>query len=188
MNTSKNRTAIILSGGKSSRMGIDKGLLLLNGKPMIQYVIDVVTPLVDEVIIISNQIEYQRFGLPVYEDLIKDAGPLAGIYTGLKYSKHDKNIVVSCDVPFISEKLFQYLINFCTNYDVTIPIKNNKTHQVIGIYDKKCIPIFKNELDNNQRKMKVALEKINLNIVDANQFDEKEFTNINTSTELKNIA
>ena len=50
------------------------------------------------------------------------------------------------------------------------------------------MPIFKNELDNNQRKMKVALEKINLNIVDANQFDEKEFTNINTSTELKNIA
>ena len=180
--------AIILAGGKSSRMGADKGLLLLNGKPMVAHVMDTIKQITDDIIIISNNAAYEVFGVPVYEDLIKDAGPLAGIYTGLMNSKHDKNIVVSCDVPFVSEKLLHYLIHSCKNYDVTIPVKNNKTHQVIGIYDKKCMPIFKNELDNNQRKMKVALEKINLNIVDANQFDEKEFTNINTSTELKNIA
>lgn len=180
--------AIILAGGKSSRMGTDKGLLSLNGKPMIALVMDTLKPITDDIIIISNNVAYEVFGVPVYEDLIKDAGPLAGIYTGLKHSKYAKNIVVSCDVPFVSEKLLHYLINSCKDYDVTIPIKNNRTHQVIGIYDKKCVSIFKNELYNNQLKMKVALEKINLNIVDANQFDEKEFTNINTSVELKNIA
>lgn len=179
--------AIILAGGKSSRMGTDKGLLSLNGKPMVAHVMDILKPITDDIIIISNNVAYEVFGVPVYEDLIKDAGPLAGIYTGLKHSKHDKNIVVSCDVPFVSEKLLHYLINSCKNYDVTIPIKNNKTHQVIGLYDKKCVPIFKNELYNNQLKMKVALEKINLNIVDANQFDEKEFINVNTPIELKEI-
>lgn len=179
--------AIILAGGKSSRMGSDKGLLLLNGKPMVAYVIDTIKQITDDIIIISDQTAYKVFGVPVYEDLIKEAGPLAGIYAGLTYSKHNKNIVVSCDVPFVSEKLLQYLINCCKNYDVTIPIKNNKTHQVIGIYDKKCITVFKKELDNNQRKMKLALEKINLNVVDTNQFDKKEFTNINTPAELKEI-
>lgn len=178
---------IILAGGKSSRMGADKGLLLLNGKPMVAYVIDTIKQITDDIIIISDKSAYEVFGVPVFGDLIKDAGPLAGIYAGLKHSKHDKNIVVSCDVPFVSEKLLQYLISCCSNYDVTIPIKNNKTHQVIGIYDKKCSTVFKNELDNHQRKMKVALEKINLNVVDANQFDAKEFINVNTPSELKEI-
>jgi len=179
--------AIILAGGKSSRMGTDKGLLELNGKPMVAHVIDTIKQITDDIIIISDRAAYEVFGVPVYEDLIKDAGPLAGIYTGLMNSKHDKNIVVSCDVPFVSEKLLHYLINSCKNYDVTIPIKNNKSHQVIGIYDKKCSTVFKNELDNNQRKMKLALEKINLNVVDANQFEEKEFINVNTPSEFKEI-
>ena len=179
--------AIILAGGKSSRMGTDKGLLLLNGKPMIETIINTLKQITTDIIIISNNVAYEGFGIPVYEDLIKNAGPLAGIYTGLKYSTHDKNIVVSCDVPFVSIELLENLFENSKNFDVTIPINNNKTHQVIGVYDKKCISIFKNELDNNQRKMKVALEKINLNVVYANQFDKKEFININTPIELKEI-
>jgi molybdopterin-guanine dinucleotide biosynthesis protein A len=47
--------------------------------------------------------------------------------------------------------------------------------------------VFKQELDNNQRKMKVALEKVKLNVVDGNRFDELEFTNVNTPSELKKI-
>lgn len=179
--------AIILAGGKSSRMGTDKGLLELKGKPMVAHVIDAIKFITDDIIIISDKAAYKNFGVPVFEDLIKNAGPLAGIYTGLKNTKHQKNIVVSCDVPFVSEKLLQYLINLCKNYDVTIPVSNNKTHQVIGVYDKKCSEVFKKELDNNQLKMKVALEKINLNVVDANQFDLKEFINVNTPEELKEI-
>ena len=60
------RTAIILAGGKSSRMGEDKGLMLFEGKTMIQYIIDTIQPLVDDVIIISNQTGYGIFGFPVY--------------------------------------------------------------------------------------------------------------------------
>lgn len=179
--------AIILAGGKSSRMGNDKGLSLLNNKPMVAYVIDTIRKITDDVIIVSNQEDYNNFGLPVYEDVIKEAGPLAGIYTGLLHSKNDKNIVVSCDVPFVSVELLNFLIKNSEGFEVTIPVKDSKTHQVIGIYDKKCLAIFKKELDNNQRKMKVALEKVKLNILDANNFDEKEFINVNTPQELKEI-
>lgn len=182
-----NIEAIILAGGKSSRMGNDKGLALLNNKPMVAHVIDTLKQITDDVIIISNQEEYNKFGLPVYGDLIKESGPLAGIYTGLFYSKNNKNVVLSCDVPLVSVELLNFLIKNSEGFDVTIPIKNNKTHQIIGIYDKKCIPTFKNELEQNQRKIKVAIEKVNLNIVDANQFNEKEFTNVNTPTEFKEL-
>lgn len=179
--------AIILAGGKSSRMGSDKGLLLLEKKPLVAHVIETLRKLTPDIILVSNQEEYKDFGIPVYEDLIKDAGPLAGIYTGLTYAKNHKNIVLSCDVPLVSVELLSFLIENSINYDVTIPFNNNKTHQIIGVYDKSCVKVFKQELDNNQRKMKVALEKVKLNVVDANQFDAKEFTNVNTPAELKEI-
>lgn len=168
-------------------MGSDKGLLMLNNKPMIAHVIETLKQLTTDIIVVSNQSEYNEFGLPVFEDMIKEAGPLAGIFTGLTHSKHKKNIVVSCDVPFVSIELLTFLLENSLDNDVTIPSKNDKTHQVIGVYDKDCAEVFKQELGNNQRKMKVALEKVKLNVVDANQFDEREFTNLNTPIELKEI-
>jgi len=178
-------TAIILAGGKSTRMGEDKGLMLFNGKPMIQYVIDAVKPLVNDIIIISNKKSYEKFGYPVYEDLIKEKGPLAGIYTGLKYSKTDKNLVLSCDVPFVSSELIQLLIGNCTDVDVVIPEKEERTHQLIGIYNKKCIELFEKELEQNQRKLKLAIEKLNYKVLDANQFEAKIFNNINSKNDIK---
>ncbi len=80
-------TGIILAGGKSSRMGEDKGLVLLNGKPMIQYVIEALKGVVSDIIIISNNASYNKFGIPVYPDIIKDKGPVGGIFTGLHHSK-----------------------------------------------------------------------------------------------------
>ena len=61
-------TGIILAGGKSSRMGEDKGLVLLNGKPMIQYVIEALKEVVSDIIIISNNASYNKFRVPVYSD------------------------------------------------------------------------------------------------------------------------
>jgi len=179
--------AIILAGGKSSRMGTDKGLLMLNNKPMIGYIIETLLQITNDIIIVSNNNEYAKFNIPIYTDLIKESGPLAGIYTGLIHSKHAKNIVISCDVPFVSVELLNFLIKNSENNDVIIPTNNNKNHQVIGVYDKSCASIFKEELANNQRKMKLALEKVNLKIIDANQFNSKEFTNINTPIELNEI-
>lgn len=179
--------AIILAGGKSSRMGQDKGLMLLNNKPMITHLLDTVKNITNNIIIVSNNKEYKPFGFEVYEDLIKDAGPLAGIYTGLTYSTFENNIVLSCDVPFVSENLLKFLIQNSSLFDVTIPKNNEKTHQVIGVYNKSCIPVFKNELEQHQRKIKLALSKVKLNIIDANRFSTKEFLNINTPNELNEV-
>jgi len=80
-------TGIILAGGKSSRMGMDKGFCALNGKPMVQYAIDILEQTCDSIIICSNNSDYELFDLPVIPDIIKDIGPMGGIYSGLKNSK-----------------------------------------------------------------------------------------------------
>ena len=128
-------TGIILAGGKSSRMGEDKGLMSFKGKAMIQHIIDAVKPLVSTIVIIANNKDYEQFGYPVYEDIIKGKGPLAGIYTGLTHSKAEKNMVLSCDVPFVNGEILKLLIEACKDVDVAIPEKNNRTHQLIGVYD-----------------------------------------------------
>jgi molybdopterin-guanine dinucleotide biosynthesis protein A len=178
-------TAIILAGGKSSRMGEDKGLMLFNGKPMIQYIIDTIKPLVDDVMIIANQEDYNAFGYPVYADLIKDSGPLAGIYTGLHYSKTEKNIVLSCDVPFVTKEVINELIANCENVDGVICENEGRTHQLIGVYDKSNSDFFKNELENGQRKIKLVLQKLNVKTINLNHFDNKIFNNINSKDDIK---
>lgn len=180
-----NLTAIILAGGKSSRMGEDKGLMLFEEKPMIQHIIDRIKPLVNHVIIISDNSSYQQFGHPVFEDLIKGKGPMAGILTGLQHSTTNKNVILSCDVPFVNEVLIKLLIANAKNTDVVIPEKGNRTHQLIGIYDKSCTSLIKKELKNDQGKMIVAIEKLNYKIIDANHIDARVFHNINTKEDAK---
>jgi len=179
-------TAIILAGGKSFRMGEDKGLMLLGGISMVQHVIDGVKSLVDKILIVSNKKEeYKHMGYPVYEDLIRDKGPLAGIYTGLFHSQTKMNIVLSCDIPYVTEELIKYLIEKSGNYDITIPIKGSKTHQLIGVFNRNCLASFKNSINKDELKLTSAFENLNLNIVDANHFDEKLFANINSKHDIK---
>lgn len=176
---------IILAGGKSSRMGTDKGLMLINGKPMLQHIIVAVAAISNNIIIVSNKSAYQQFGCPVVKDEVKNAGPLAGIFSGLKFANTAKNIVLSCDVPFVNEQLVSFLIENSKNFDVTIAQKDEQLHPLIGVYSKKCLPIFEKELMQQQFKVRLALQKVKLNIVNVNQFEAAHFININTPTDLK---
>lgn len=179
------RTAIILAGGNSSRMGEDKGLMMVNGKPMIQHVIDVAKGVVEDIIIVSNNEEYNKFGYVVIPDEIKGKGPLGGVYTGLTHSKTPLNIVLSCDIPYVNASLLNLLISHSDGYDITIPKKDGFTHQLMGVFSKKCLIPFKNAIDDNKLKLLTVFEKMNLNIVDADQFSARLFTNMNEKDDVK---
>ena len=180
------KTGIILAGGKSSRMNQDKGLMLLGGKPMIEHVIAVLKPIVDEIIIISNNPDYKQFGCTVYSDLIKDKGPLAGIYTGLYYSQTETNVVLSCDVPYVNGDLISFLLSKHPQHQITIPIKDNRTHQLIGVFSKSCEINFALSIEKGELKLMDTFKNLNLNVVDANHFNADLFRNLNTPNDLKN--
>ena len=92
MKDKKHITGIILAGGKSSRMGTDKGFVIYKNKAFIQHIIEAINPLVDDIIIISNNPDYDVFRLKRFDDIIENAGPLAGVYTGLHFTKILQNI------------------------------------------------------------------------------------------------
>lgn len=106
-------SSIILAGGRATRMnGVDKGLVQLQQKPLIQYVIERLATQVHEIIINANReiMQYQALGYPVLMDETADfIGPLAGISLGLKQAKHDYLLSVPCDSPLLPLDLAQRL-------------------------------------------------------------------------------
>jgi molybdopterin-guanine dinucleotide biosynthesis protein A len=102
-------TGVVLAGGQGRRMGgVDKGLKLLRGKPMVLWVIERFAPQVDEIIVNANQNldAYRAFGHRVVPDAIGGyVGPLAGLHRGLSEARHELVATVPCDSPFLPSDL-----------------------------------------------------------------------------------
>jgi molybdopterin-guanine dinucleotide biosynthesis protein A len=175
-------TAIILSGGKSTRMGQDKGLMEINGKPMIQYVIDNITPVCSQIIISANQDTYKKFGYPVIKDDIADTGPAGGIVSSFPHSSNDKNLIISCDLPFVTPVFINILLNLSNKYEITIPELNGYIQPLCGIYLKDIYNRFKNIVEHGQSSMKNIIKEFNYRVV-----KEAEMNAIDLNHTLRNI-
>src|SRR3989338_7407536 len=101
-------TGIILAGGRSTRMGEDKSFLEVSGKTLLENAVDSLSPICKKLLIITNTpLPCHRYGIETHADIIKERGPLGGIYTGLIFSGERYNFVVACDMPFIDRNLAQ---------------------------------------------------------------------------------
>lgn len=130
-------TGIILAGGKSSRMGVNKALLPLNGKPIIEHTASLLKSLFPSVILITNQPdEYSFLELEAFADVYPGRGPIAGIHSGLIHSKTERNFVISCDVPLISGELIEYIVNYKTIYPITLFKAEGFLQHLCGMYNK----------------------------------------------------
>lgn len=155
-------TGIILSGGKSTRMGVNKSLLMIDGKTIIARVHDLMLNIFSEVILITNEPEEYRFlGLNIYEDVYKGFGPLAGIHSGLLNSSTQRNFIISCDMPFMTEQMIRYLVEYPTGKQITVAKADGYVQQLAGVYSKDLIVqienilkdyAVENERDENQHK------------------------------------
>ena len=183
---SKNISGIILSGGKSSRMGTDKASLKLYNSSFLERVIKVMTPFVDDITIISDNPDHDIYKLKRLEDIIKESGPLGGLHTGLIHAKHNDVLVLSCDIPLISENIIETLINQADfSADVNQIESNGKTMPLIALYKKSCYPTFYKFLMNDERRVRVALKSLNTNAVKIDNTLDNHVKNINTKQEFE---
>jgi len=181
-----NITGIILAGGKSSRMGSDKALLKINNTTFIEKIIEVMQPYVDEIIIISNNSNHDRFNIRREEDFIKEAGPLAGLLTGLYRAKHEHIIALSCDIPMISKKVIETLITQADDaFEVNQIESEDKTMPLIAIYKKSCWKSIFKFLKNDERRLRVVVNSFNVKTIKLNLKDKNLVENINTKQQLE---
>lgn len=184
----KDITGIILAGGKSSRMGSDKGLLAFNNSTFISHIIDAVKPLVAEVLIVSHNERYDAFGYKRIEDVIENSGPLAGLYSGLYHSKTKYNLVLSCDVPLINSEVLNKLFDaFEDNIDVIQIQSQNRTMPLIAIYKKECLSTCKTLLLQGEKRLRTAVAQLNTKTVVIDSELDLYVRNINTLKDLNEI-
>lgn len=183
-----NITGIILAGGKSSRIGFDKGFINLNGKPFIVHIIEAMKPLVNNIIIVSDNTDYDKFGYQIVNDLIKNFGPVAGLYSGLSNSKTEYNLVLSCDVPLIKTFILEQLIDrFDIDYDMIQLQSENKSMPLIAIYKTHCLHTFEAQLNKNEKRLRIAVEQLKHKTITIDSECDQYVKNINTIAQLNEI-
>jgi molybdenum cofactor guanylyltransferase len=155
--------AIILSGGQSSRMGTNKALLPISEKPNIERIKDELDKNFDEMILVTNHQEvYDFLKIKMVSDHYPGKGPLAGIHAGLMAASHEVNLVVACDMPFVSAGLGTILVENLREYDAVVPIIGGTKHPLFAVYRKKIVEEIKSCLENNSLRMIHLLDKLNV--------------------------
>ncbi len=183
-------TALILAGGRGSRMGsVDKGLQHFNHQPMIAHVLDRLAPQADEIIINANRsiTEYAAFGLRVIADAIDGfAGPLAGLHVGMMHATTPLIVTAPCDSPFLPLDLVARLYSEMKNENADLAVAKtfDQVHPVFCLVNREREPHLRAFLETGQRK--IDKWYATLNVVEV-QFDDQEsaFANINTEDELR---
>lgn len=186
-----NKTLAILAGGKSSRMNYNnKALLSYKEKKFIEYIIEAGKDY-KEIIIISNNLqEYKGFNLRVVEDIYKGNGPLSGIHSALINSTTDKVLCIACDMPLITQNVLNVIGNYNGEYDVLVPSVNERLQPLCGIYSKSILPKIEEAIKENNNKLQLLIRSLNLKVIegdDKSKFIERDFSNINTEKEYREL-
>jgi len=164
---------------------------------MLQNVINILKRIFPEIILVTNQKEaylsYEscgKFNIHVVEDLIKECGPLGGIFTGLCYSVSKHNFVVACDMPFIQLALISLLLGESGTPDVVIPEVDGEVEPLFAVYSKNCIPVMLEHLQKQNLKMHEVLSELQVKKIGAKEINRLDpehlsFFNINTVEDLR---
>jgi molybdenum cofactor guanylyltransferase len=186
-------TGIVLAGGQGRRMGsIDKGLVELDGRPMVEHVIGRLRPQVGALLINANQNaeRYAAFGAPVVADAIGGfAGPLAGLHAGLSQASTPYAVTVPCDSPFLPGDLVARLAAALEAQDAELAVAKtfDQAHPVFALVQRRVLPHLAEFLASGGRKIDAWYASL---VVAEAAFDDcaDAFRNINTRAELVAVS
>lgn len=156
-------TAIVLCGGRSTRMGQDKGALLFGDETMRDRVLRRVAEVADAVMVVGR-IDQPGTTLP---DPIEDQGPLAGIAAGLGASTTELNVVVACDLPLVRPAVLRRLIDAIGDADIAVAIVDGHASVLCGVYRARVAAAAQALLDSGERRVKALLDRVTTVRVDA---------------------
>ena len=196
-NKVKNIAAVILAGGKNSRMsGMNKAFIQINGVPIIQRTITLLNEIFEEIIIVTNFAEnFRQYGDKVLfvKDLISNAGPLAGIHSALTHTTKDAVFVVACDMPFLCQHVISVQVEYSNllHEGCLVPRIGSSIEPLHAIYFKNVKDTVGEYLVNgNDKSIRNFFTTVNVNYWDLpdNPGNRKILSNVNTPDDLKAIA
>ena len=186
MNLMTTITGVVLAGGKARRMGGDKGLLELNGKPLWQHVADALMTQLSHVVVNANRHQeiYQASGLKVIEDSLADyPGPLAGMLSVMQQEAGEWFLFCPCDTPYIPPDLAARLNHQRKDAPVVWVHDGERDHPTIALVNRAIEPLLLEYLQAGERRVMAFMRLAGGHAVDFS--DHKDaFVNVNTPEEL----
>jgi molybdenum cofactor guanylyltransferase len=148
---------IVLAGGLSSRMQTEKGMVQFCEKPMVQWVLDALQPLVSELVIVANNPVYAQLGYRVVKDDFKEVGPVGGLCTGLRNIRTEVNFVLSCDIPLITSDLLRHLLGQLGDASAIAAQTVERKQPLVSVYRKSCLADLLENVAGGRLRMDTAL-------------------------------
>lgn len=179
-------TGVVLAGGKSTRMGQDKALLMLNGKPFIQHIAEALRTVFEEVIVSANTTEHDFLGLSVVKDVYENCGPLGGIHAALGSVKTPYVFTVPCDTPLLVPAMVETLLAEAMPDLITIASTADRFQPLVGVYPKGCRSAMSDFLVSGQRKVKDFLDTATYRTVRLEAWAER-LQNINEAGQYRGL-
>ena len=157
-------SVVILAGGKSQRLGIDKALLEFNGQSLLSRAVQRLAALSNDIIVVTSTPEdYQHLGLGVrfVSDERPGGGALMGIYSGLRAARHASALAVACDMPFLNLALLRHMAAVSAEYDVVVPrLEGDLLEPLHAIYGKPCLPFMADLLARGRRRIAAFFDDV----------------------------
>jgi molybdopterin-guanine dinucleotide biosynthesis protein A len=195
-------TVSIQAGGQSSRMGEDKALKPFLGRPLIQRVVDRLSPIADEVIVTTNRpADYAFLGLRLIADLKPGRGALGGLYTAIASASYPQVAVIACDMPFASAKLIEAATRIMDDVEADIVIarvtsadkqdgKGSEGYEPLhALYRRAtCLPAIESAIEADQWKVIAWFPQVKVRVLTTDEVklcdpDGLAFWNVNTPEE-----
>lgn len=184
----------VLVGGESRRMGADKALLPFRGRRMIEWVVEALSGVVDEVLLVGRGADrLAGLGLPTLEDRLPGGGPLAGIYTALEAARHPHCLVVACDMPFLDPALLAYLLEQAPGWDAVVPRPQDHLEPLHAVYARSCLPVIRDMLAAGELCPLDLYPRVRVRYVEEEEIaafrgGRRSFVNFNTPEDLETLG
>ena len=183
----------ILTGGRSSRMGQDKALLEVDGKPLIQIIAANVKQALGEVTLVGSKAKYARLGMPVIEDIHPGLGPLAGVHAALRHSRKPLVLVVGCDMPFLNAQFLEHLAQVAAVADAEVTVAESADYgleSLCAVYNQSTLPHIEAALEHGELKVAMLYDKVRVRKLSTDEcrgFNPQGilFSNVNTPQDLE---
>ncbi len=187
--------AILLAGGSSSRFGSqNKVLTEIKGQKLINRMVKKLNQVFAQTYVVVDDRQTYSFLQQgkVVTDIIPDKGPLGGLYTGLLHSETQYNYLAACDMPLITTDYLQFLRRQSLGYDVLVPKHGGYLNPLAGIYNKRCWPHIKHQLNRGNLKVKSFFSQVDVRLIPDYQLQkigdpERLFFNLNYRRDLNTL-